>query len=779
MQAVLKRYAEFIAAHAWAVLLVCLLATAIVASGMGRLAFNLDPELQLPPDHPYIALDRKIRKEFGGRNMVAIALVPKVGDVWRRGVLQLVHDVTDELLNAPGIIRQNMVSLSSPYVRVPEDRGGVLAVDYLMKEVPQDEAGIAALRDRYRQEPLFKGTVVSDDERAALILADFYDASNAETIVAAVESAVFKHRVPGIDVAMTGAPIFENAERVLVQRQGSYFVVTIAAMLVVLWLAFGQMQGVILPTATALLSTAIALGFMGFAGIPINAWTAAVPVVVVTVAAGHSAQMLKRYYEEFARLGDRRAAVVESTQRIGAVMMAAGATAGCGFAALSVLRISALTHFGLGVAAGIFAAVVLEMSFMLTLRVVWPTGRATGGEGPLPRWIRVALRPLESAIRLRPWRVVVAFLAVALLAAAGYPRLITEANTRDYWSDRIPVGRDLRVFEKHFPSTTTLTILLEGEPGSMRTPQAVALMTHLQQTMAAVPGVGRTSSIADIIRRTYEVFAPEEAVKGLPADDPALIGQLFFLADSPAFERYVDRSYSRSVVLGFLNREDSALTRGVIRRLQQYLDQHPPQGIRVALAGGLGPTLLALNDHTVRGKVLNIVVVLAVIFIIASMLLRTPLGGAFVTAPLLMSLIVNLGLFSWFGVAFDISGATIVAIGVGIGADYAIYCLFRLREEFWKAGDFDEALHVTLATSGRAVVFVALAISAGFGVYLTSDFYSFRIFGIFVPLTMLTSCVTALALPAALVVLLRPRFIFGAGHTTTPARQGQLERPAA
>ena len=84
-----------------------------------------------------------------------------------------------------------------------------------------------------------------------------------------------------------------------------------------------------------------------------------------------------------------------------------------------------------------------------------------------------------------------------------------------------------------------------------------------------------------------------------------------------------------------------------------------------------------------------------------------------------------------------------------------------------------------MATTGRAVVFVALAISAGFGVYLLSDFYSFRIFGTFVPLTMLTSCVTALALPAALVVLLRPRFIFGAERTTTRTRPMELERPAA
>src|SRR6185295_13719399 len=132
------------------------------------------------------------------------------------------------------------------------------------------------------------------------------------------------------------------------------------------------------------------------------------------------------------------------------------------------------------------------------------------------------------------------------------PRLTTEMNARAYWSDKTEIGQDLRVFEKHFPATTTLTVFLEGEPGSMKTPEAFALMTGLQQAMAAEPDVGRTSSIADVIRRTYEVFAPEEAAKGPPATDD-LIGQLFFLGESPAFERFVDRAYEHSVVLGYLD----------------------------------------------------------------------------------------------------------------------------------------------------------------------------------------------------------------------------------
>jgi predicted RND superfamily exporter protein len=759
MADILKAYAEHIVRHPWRVLILSLLATAAVASGARRLSVNLDLEQQLPADHPYVVVDRMVRRQFGGRNFVAIALVPKSGSIWRPDVLRVVYDLTLDVLQAPGVIRPNVASLSSPYVRVPRDHGGTLTADYLMKEPPADAAGVQAVRDLYESERLFKGTVVSNDERAALVLADFYE-NTADEVSATIEAIVSKYRSPAMDIALAGEPIYRHMEGVIVRRQRYYFVGTVAAVLLALWLAFGQLQGVILPSTTALLSTAVAMGFMGYARIPINAWTAAVPLMVVSVAAGHSAQMLKRYYEEYARCGDRGTAVVESTRRIGVVMMAAGVTAGSGFAALALLGIPTLAQFGLGVSCGIFAAVILEMSFMLALRVLWPTGGGGYGEGPLSAWLAYVLRPLASAVAASPGRVAVAFLVIAAAAILGYPRLTTDIDGKTYWSEHTQIGRDLRIFERHFPSTTTVTILLEGAPGSMQTPEAISVMMGLQKAMAEDPEVGRTSSVADLIRRSYEVFAPEEAGNDLPLDRE-LIAQLFFLADSPAFERYVDRSYSRSVVLGFLDRDDTALTRRVMARLEDYVQRHPSPNVRVLLAGGVGPTVLALNEHTVKGKVLNIVVVFAVIFTIASILLRTPIGGAYVTAPLAMALVVNLGLFSWSRVAFDLTGASIVATGVSIGADYAIYTLYRLREEYQRTASITEALQVMMETTGRAVLFVALAISAGFAVYLISDFYAFHILGVFLPLTMLTSSLTALTLLPALVLLLRPRFVMG------------------
>src|SRR5262245_49187142 len=198
MPELLRVWAEYIVRHPWRVLLLSLLATSALASGASRLTVNLDLEEQLPADHPYVVVDRTIRKQFGGRNFVAIALVPTSGTIWRADVLRVVYDLTFDLLNAPGIIPQNVASLSSPYVRVPRDHGGTLTADYLMKDPPVDAAAVAAVRDLYEQEPLFKGTVVSTDERAVLVLADFYEDA-ADQVAPMVEAIVDKYRSPAID----------------------------------------------------------------------------------------------------------------------------------------------------------------------------------------------------------------------------------------------------------------------------------------------------------------------------------------------------------------------------------------------------------------------------------------------------------------------------------------------------------------------------------------------------------------------------------------------------
>src|SRR5262249_35001418 len=150
-------------------------------------------EASLPAHHPFVQIDRQIREEFGGRNTMIIAIVPKEGTAWRPDVLQIVHDVTTEALQLPDVMAQNVVSLAAPSVRYVEDRGGATTTDYVMREVPQTDDDIKELRARVDAEPQLRGMLVTPDERAALVVVDFYPTADHDAVWERVSGLTAKH----------------------------------------------------------------------------------------------------------------------------------------------------------------------------------------------------------------------------------------------------------------------------------------------------------------------------------------------------------------------------------------------------------------------------------------------------------------------------------------------------------------------------------------------------------------------------------------------------------
>ena len=119
-----------------------------------------------------------------------------------------------------------------------------------------------------------------------------------------------------------------------------------------------------LPLVTAALSVVWAMGITAALGFNLTPWTAITAVLVLSVAAGHAVQILKRYYEGYAELGDNRAAVAASLRRIGPVMAIACGIAAAGFASLATFGIPAVRDFGLMAAFGILSTLVLELTFI-------------------------------------------------------------------------------------------------------------------------------------------------------------------------------------------------------------------------------------------------------------------------------------------------------------------------------------------------------------------------------------------------------------------------------
>jgi predicted RND superfamily exporter protein len=760
-----SRLAAIVVDRAHTVLAVTALMSLLFLVGISRLQVRSHFDDYLPTSHPYVQVDHQLRGYFGGTFLTLAVVEARSGTIWQPDVLKVVYDLTQDVRMATGIIPHSLASLASPMMRQIDADEDSIVVSYLMRDVPETPEEMARIRQRVQANPLYRNTIVSADERAALVSVDFDATQNDGDITRAMREIAARHASPNVDILVTGQPVIMHVLNEYVAQASARFAAAFAVILLVLYLAFGSVQGMVLPMATALLSCLWALGIVGFSGMALDPFTSVTPILIVAVGAGHSAQVLKRYYDEYARSGDNRSAVVASVTKMGPVMLAAGGTAAMAFGSLALFPMPTLRNFGLVAALGIVASLCLELTFMPALRAVLPPRPPAGGHA----WLDAVLRSIAGAVSERRAVIALAFAAVVALSLLAMRRLTYEYRLVDMLPASTQGRRDFEAIRQRFPAVYGIVVGLQIEEGRAAEPGVIGYVRGLQEELASDPGVVRTLSYVDVLAYANGVLgsavAPDD---GVPRSRP-LAAQLLALTYSDAYALLLTRDFRKGAVWAFLPSDDVAAFRRVIGRAEAYAARTaPPAGLHLQIAGGIGAIIVAFTDTIIGAKLLNVAAVMTAVAVLAALVLGSVVGGLLVIVPLVVTVLVQFGLMGALGIPLSPSTATTSALSVGIGADYAIYLLYRLREEVRRDGDPRRAVRDTLLTSGRAVLIVALAIGAGYGSLAPSSFEAFRVTGILVGTAMFTSCLSALLLLPAGALALRPRFIFG--QTASNAR---------
>jgi uncharacterized protein len=260
-----------------------------------------------------------------------------------------------------------------------------------------------------------------------------------------------------------------------------------------------------------------------------------------------------------------------------------------------------------------------------------------------------------------------------------------------------------------------------------------------------------------------------DVAPGKLPDSQDLVAQyllLYSMSGEPEdFKSYVDYGYRNAVITAYLKEESSIYLTDLSQRLQAFAKEHFPDSVEISIGGNV-MSPVALNEVLVGDKLLNILQIAVSVFVIASILFRSIVGGLFVLVPLVVAVGANFGIMGLTGIPLQVATATVSAMAVGIGADYAIYLLYRLREEAQSSAGVEVALQRTFRSAGKAVLFVASAVSGGYAVLMFS--YGFLIhfwLGFLICVAMLVSAGSALTTLAAMIMYFRPAFLFARSGT--------------
>ncbi len=781
----MRSYINFIVRFRWAVLALVLIATVFLHFRGQTLTVIIDPNNIVPRSHPFVATTLKVEEVFGSRYVGVIGITPKEGDVFNTKVLEKVQRITAKLRETPRVVKANLLSVAARRAKDIRGTDEGMEVKQMMTDVPTTPEQMAILKDALQRNTAYMNSVVSEDFKTITILAEVRDATPAELkegkggfsyVNSKIVEIVDAERDDSVDIVVTGYPAFLALLEKFSSRGGMLLLIAIGIIGVIHYEAFRTMQGLILPLVTPFVAVTWGKGFMGLANVPLDIFNMTTPILILAVGAGHAVQMLKRYYEEYNILRQNpdltpkmanQQAVIESIVKIGPVMLTAGLVAAAGFLSLMIFDIVSIHVFGIFAGVGILSVLVIEMTFIPALRAVLPAPGEK--EARMEReerfWDRITnfyANTLVGPNRNKIFMIVGVLIALAL---AGMTQLRIESALKKYFDPDLPLLVADKKLNERMAGTNNIYLLIEGDkPDAIKDPAVLKAIDELQVYLTTRPNIGKVMSIAEFIKRMNQSMNSDKPEFFKIPDKQETIAEyllLYSMSGEPGdFDPYVDYDYRLANMVVFTHSDSTADMHVLWGEIQAFVKDKFPPNIKVNIGGSVAQSA-AITDVIVKDKILNVIQIASVVLLATAFVFRSLIAGVLVVTPLLLSVLVNMGLMGWLGMRLNVPTALTSALAIGIGADYAIYMLFRLREEVAKGTELELAVHKVLNTAGKACLFVASAVAGGYAVQAGSrGYYPHTWTAILIGTAMLVSVTAALTVMPALVLKFRPSFIF-------------------
>lgn len=731
----------------------------------------VDNEKLLPATHPCVQASREVTRAFGWNYTLVVAVRCTSGTLDVKA-LKVVKAITLALGETPHVNRNNILSIASERAKIIEGADGDLKIRPLLSADMSPEEVFSHVDET----PLFRRLLLSDDHSTAFIIAEYKEAPRGyREVMTAVEAILDKFRDSELSI-YTGGFVRVMAETESASDLTAIFLLLAALVIAaLLYLCFGTIQSMVVPLATGLVTVAMMLGLMGALGLPVDVFNSTTPILILAVVAGHSVQILARYYEEHAaRVSGGQSpaaahhdAIVASSMHTGPVMVSAGAAASLGFYSLTVFDIKSIWVFGMMAGSAIVIGLILELLFIPSLRAALrPASKASAGV--LTATIKSACVRLGNLVIAYPGWIVAIGLTIACIAVLCASQVSVNNSNKENFAKGTSVRRDDARLNQAMAGTNVLYIVLDSSRADgVKEPAFLRAVDALQSELARDPLIGKTVSVADHVKRLNQAFKGGGYQNWAVPDRADAVGQLLMLyslgGGDADIDTFVDSEFRVANVMVSLREERTAITEALIRRIQALVFQYFGEDVS-ARFGGTAANAVAITEVMVHDKLINMIQVVLVVAVVAAAIFRSVVAGIMVVIPVCLAVVCNFGLMGALRIPLNIPTSLCSALVVGIGADFGIYFLSRLREYVRAGQGLQGALLSSFRTAGAASLIVAAAIAAGYATLLLSPgFNPHRWMGMLFVVALTVSVIGALTIVPALIILLRPRFVAPSG----------------
>lgn len=743
----LTKFSKNVLANKWLIIVLVCLGTLFFGNELKKLQIDADIVKSLPDDDVDARLLKKIGENFGSNNMGVIIL--ETENIYQPSVIEHIQLITDTLSEISGI--SSVSSLTNIINIKGSDYGieiGKLVDEY---ELPKTALEFEKLRNNILNNPMYKGSIVSEDETASLIVFNIENEANVNLIAREVIEKTTALKISE-KLYYIGSPMLVTYISDLMRKDLTTLLpIAFLVIAIILLLSFRSVSGVILPLLIAVVSIVWSLGSMAFLGIKMSMISNNIPIIILAIGSAYTIHVINRVNK--VRLEEQHSDTIKTALvYVFIPIMLAALTTIIGFISFIFgSYLDMIVDFGIFTALGTLFACLLSIFFVPAILSVLnfknKTSKAPKDDSFITNYL---LQPLHQLIAKKPKTVLLIWLLLIGFSVANLFSIRRSVDIQEYFKRDNPTRLAEQIMVEKFGGTKPIFVYFKG---NMQSPAVLKKMLETSAYMEESPEVYTSMSIAKLIDEINYNFTNSRTFP----QEIEQIEQLWFLLDgNEVLPRFVNEELTEGIIISKFKSPDNKSKIEFAKYMNRFIAENSTEECQIQITG-MPFVDITMDQSLINSQFGSIAIAIFFVIVLVGGILRSLKSGFFAAIPIIATIILLFGFMGLTGISLNIATVLVASVALGIGIDYAIHIISHFKTSFKKNNDVYAAVQESILVSGKAIIINVVSVSAGFLVLVFSDMVPLQYFGLLIALSMVSSCLGALTLLPSLLILMNKK----------------------
>ena len=763
------------------VVAICVLITLFLGFHSTRLNLAASFEKMIPAGHPFIANYLANRAELAGLgNSLRIAVENKQGTIYDAEYLETLRNINDEVFLIKGVERPYMKSLwtsATRWVGVTEDGldggpvmpdsydGSVTSIDQVRANVDRSGEIGQLISSNLKSSTIFVPLMEKDEQGVRL---DYHELSQRlETMRVKYESEKIGIHITGF--AKVVGDLIDGLSQVIL-----FFVMAIVICMAVLYWYTRCTRSTLLVVACSLVAVIWLLGLLPLLDFELDPYSILVPFLVFAIGMSHGAQKMNGIMQDIGRGTHRLVAARYTFRRLFLAGLTALLADAVGFAVLMVIDIRVIQD--LAITASIGVGVLIFTNLVLLPILLSYTGvsmeaakRSLAAELSEANDTAHRKHPFWAFLDLftQPKWAKIALLVTVVLGGFG---VAVSQNLKI--GDLDPGAPELRADSRYnldnrfmannYATSSDIYVVMVKTPQyQCATYDTLIKVDALEWDLQQLPGVESTNSLANQAKIAAAGMNEGSLLwYGIPRSQD-LINSIISRAPRELFNQYCDLL----TVYVYLKDHKADTLDQVVQTVDSFAAAHNSESVKFLQAAGNSGIEAATNIVVKKANHEMLLLVYAAVIVLAFITFRSWRAVVCAVIPLMLTSVLCEALMVYLGIGVKVATLPVIALGVGIGVDYALYILTVTLARLKEGMTLSEAYYKALLFTGKVVVLTGITLGIAVATWSFSPIKFQADMGILLAFMFVWNMLGALVLiPALGYFLLSPK---GDSQTTS------------